>query len=115
MTRLIIPPATLLTPLILTSHIETRTLLLLSVILCLERDSVDIVRRDNRTIITSNGRLSTEYSTATLIYLLNDKVSCRWHLILLLLLTKLLLTCSYGGGRLLLEGKQLVSHVITIV
>ena len=103
MTRLIIPPATLLTPLILTSHIETRTLLLLSVILCLERDCVNIVRRDNRTIITSNGRLSTEYSTAALIYLLNDKVSCRWHLILLLLLTKLLLTCPYRGGRLLLE------------
>ena len=103
MTRLIVPPATFLTPLILASHIETRTLLLLSVILCLERDCVNIVRRDNRTIITSNGRLSTEYSTAALIYLLNDKVSCRWHLILLLLLTKLLLTCPYRGGRLLLE------------
>ena len=104
MTCLIVPPTTLLTPLILASHIETRTLLLLSVILCLERDGVDIVRRDDRTIITSNGRLSTEYSTATLIYLLNDKVSSGRHLILLLLLlTKLLLTCPYRGGRLLLE------------
>ena len=84
MTRLIVPPATFLTSLVLAPYIETRTLLLLSVILCLERDSVDIVRRDDSTIITSNGRLSTEYSTAALIYLLNDKVSGGRHLILLL-------------------------------
>ena len=88
MARLIVPPATLLAPLILAPHIETGTLLLLSVVLRLERDRVQIVvRRNDRTIIAFNGRLSTENSTAALINLPpgNQKVGRRWWQLVLLL------------------------------